>query len=389
MSMDPGEQPGEAVPRWVAISYGALDVSGVEGFPGAELLVTPTLPTIPLALPVGGAQLWRRLVEGPVADSDLSADERVVVREMAAAGLASDDVDHPHRHHSVEVPWLSSPMHELVYALVQRVADEVGVPVVFIKGPMLHRQGLRKRKHSGDVDVWAQPDRIPALVEALEPWGGELQPDPWGDLPINHSLTVGPIAGWGCEIDVHRRLPGLALSDGDAFQTVRAHSEPATFAGVRVAVPRRELNAALSALHTMRPEVGIGTKPGAEAEAVAVLRSGGPGALRAVREIDALRALQAVLPQAFPDESVDGGGEPRDWYWRGEPDKAHSYFVALKQVPWHRRPAIVFRLVWPKSDVAIASSRLRGDSARGLFWARLVRLKHGLSALRRAPSRKR
>ena len=128
------------------------------------------------------AVLWRKLLDGPVPDAGLNDAEQALIREFAAVGIASDDPLHPARILELRVPWMSSPVHEMVYALVASVARDHGVDAISIKGPMLHRQGLRAREHSGDVDVWADPAHLEVLCGALEAWG-------W-----NGRTTNGPVS---------------------------------------------------------------------------------------------------------------------------------------------------------------------------------------------------
>lgn len=274
--MSESDAEPEGVGGWVAVAYGALDVHECDQFTDeTELIVVPIKPTEPLALPSIGAALWRKLVNGPVSDDALDEEERAVVREMADAGLASADLGHPARVRAVDKPWLSSPMHELVYALVASVARENEIPLIVIKGPVLHRQGLREREHSGDVDIWVAPDRVRQLAAALRAWGWSEVPDVWSHTEINHSISLEPRAGWGCEIDIHRRMPGIGLPDVDAFATVLRNSEANTFAGVEARAPVTSANAILAALHMLRPEIGARVRPSSRDEAVHLISVGG------------------------------------------------------------------------------------------------------------------
>lgn len=375
--------------EWVAIAYGAIDVKTSHGFPNdVELVVLPTKPSTPLALPPAGAMLWERLVAGPVADSALSVEERAVVQEMEDVGLATRDLKHDARVRRIGVPWLSSSMHELVYGLVQRVALELHIPLVVIKGPVLHRQGLREREHSGDVDVLTAPDRVDDLVKALAAWGWNRQPDIWDGTTVNHSVTLTPEAGWGCEIDVHRRMPGLAIGDEEAFTIIHDRCDVFEFAGVEVRSPAREVHAVLAGVHHMRPEIGIGRRSGAEARAAEALRAGGEAAFDVLVQLDAIRALDAVLPQAFENRAYDlrSAGRSPDWAWRGQPTRARAYWCALKTLPVRARLPIALRLLWPKKEVAAASERKSGGASEHIITARLRRLRRGLaSAFRRTP----
>lgn len=365
---------------WVAIAYGVVDVSGATQFAeDAELIVVPAVPGDPLAIAHKGARLWRRLVQGAVNDSELDEDERVIVREMVEAGVASARLDHPARMREVPAPWLSSPLHELVYALVQSVARDVGVRITFLKGPALHAQGLREREHSGDVDLWADPERIDTLVSALEKWGWAVQPDIWSSAQINHSVTLVPTI-WGCEIDVHRRMPGLGIADRDAFRVIVEHSEPLRFGGVRCEVPQGDYHAVLAALHFMRPEVGVGVRHGAVERASAVLDRIGEGVVPAVGRLDAWIALREALELALPGQHLDSANArpPHDWYWRGQDSKSRAYRMAMRGLPLLLRIKLTYRLLWPEGAVIRASDERQGLRRTGAVRARMRRLKRGL-----------
>lgn len=122
---------------WCAVSYGALDLRGTPSgdASGAELAVTPIYPGEPVTLLGAPAALWRRLVDGPVPDEDLTADERELVGEFEEYGIASRGPNAQHAVLRVDPPWLSSPIHELVYALVANIAADQDFAVLFIKGP--------------------------------------------------------------------------------------------------------------------------------------------------------------------------------------------------------------------------------------------------------------
>lgn len=81
---------------WVATSYGALDISKLTSAAeaGIDCMVLPTRPSEPIGLKDHAGALWRRLVAGPVPDSDLSPEQRTMVREFEEHGLASTNPCH-------------------------------------------------------------------------------------------------------------------------------------------------------------------------------------------------------------------------------------------------------------------------------------------------------
>ena len=190
--------PADSSPTWTAVAVAALDVRGTGlAAIGVEIAVLPRSPGEVVLLTGAGTDLWRRLViEGPLLDDHLDADDVGIVRGMLVRGLASTDADDRARVRTLPVPTLSSPLHEAVYALVGHVAAGLGIRAVFVKGPALRLQGLREREHSGDVDVWCEPGRWDELADALTVWGWHREPTPWRGTAAHHTVTLLPDS-WG------------------------------------------------------------------------------------------------------------------------------------------------------------------------------------------------
>jgi hypothetical protein len=371
------------MPYWVATSFGALDLrTRPEGSEGAEYAVVPTVPGEPLILLDDAAALWRRLAEEPagVDAASLSLDDRAVLREFAGLGIASPDLSHPSRTGPPPEPWLSSMFHELVYALVANVCREIGVPAVFIKGPVLHAQGLREREHSGDVDVLVAPGCEEKLAHELEAWGwSHFERSALNDSPLFHSIALHAPPR-GCEVDVHFRFPGFGVSPDGAFDLVRRQSEQVEFAGARASVPCRSHHATISALHLLRPLPGRRLATGQIEAAAVTLDRVGVSVIDAAHELRATPALAAPLRKAFPGVTVPASDDPipPDWRWQFAPTVAESFIELLKLVPLSQRPRVMFRLVWPPAEYAMAADAFAGGNARNPTNARVSRLGRGL-----------
>ncbi len=362
---------------WQAIASAALDVRGSDAFEGgAEIVLVPAVPSDPLSLVGDGAALWRRLVaHGPLFADEVDATEAAILRDMEDLGIAAYGVEHPARVRAVACPLLSSPLHELVYAVVASVARDLGIRCVFIKGPVLYLQGLREREHSGDVDVWCEPARWDDLAAALTPWGWERVADPWEGTGVNHSATLVPRV-WGCEIDVHRRMPGLALEDDEAFDVLWRHTEGAAFGAKDLRTPSAPMHAVVSALHNIRPELGCPDRGPEASDAARDLLQRAPGAVDCAKAIGAVPALRAELASIVGADALRGhdDGVPRDWAWRGEPDRIRAYWAALRGLSLSTRVRLVWRLLWPTAAVARESARRAGDGATSVTGARLRRI---------------
>lgn len=370
---------------WVSIAYGALDMRDWhENRSEVEVMLLPVYPIDePIGLAGDSASLWRRLVDGPVADADLSEAHRVLVRELAEFGIASADVGHPARVTRLEKPWLLSPLHEFVYALVGSIARDVGIDLVFIKGPVVRKQGLRDHQHSGDVDVWVDPAKIEALTRELHSWGWKVLRDAWQGTGLHHSDTLLP-GVWGCEIDLHRYFPGSVLPRRKAFEVLLAESCMETFAAVSVRVPDQKMHAAILAMNAIRPAAGAARSPRQASKAVAILRRGGPGVVDKAGTIGAVNALEDVLREAFPEARITVPllGEWDVWGYRVEESRARAYISAFRLVPWRRRPRFVWRGIWPTREVALRSDQASRVKSRNTALIRVRRLLYGVGLLR-------
>ena len=369
---------------WVATAYGVLDVRDTQfSETGARYLVLGTLPSEPIGLIEPYASLWASLVAGPVNEVDMTDDEFSIVREFETAGIASTHVSDADRVHTLPEPWLQSPMHELVYSLISGVAEKHSIDLVFIKGPMLHKQGLRSREHSGDVDAWVSPPDIMRLVKHLEEWGWHFEPGLWGDSPAHHSLTLAP-GSWGCEIDLHRHMPGCALEDTEAFRVLRENSETWEFASRAGQTPAVGAHSVLSALHLLRPLRGQPPSANLVAEAESVLSKGGQSGLNFSKRVRAVPAIRATLRKVFPEADLEVDyAVPLNWHWRAQKSGLRRTLVMLKLVPARERIHMLRTIVWPDAAVVLQSDRRNGNTSDSPFAARIRRLDRLLRRRRR------
>lgn len=361
---------------WVAIAFGALDLRGSEyEAEGFEIVAVPAIPGPPAFLFGEGAAVWRTLLAGPVDDRTLTERDREIVHDLAGMGLASKRTEDPARMWSIAEPWLISVFHELVYALVARVATAHGIDILFIKGPTLHAQGLRDREHSGDVDCWVRSGDDRRLAKAMEPWGWTPLILPFTGTTITHSLTL-VVGEWGCAVDVHSSYPGIGVAPAEAFKVLLADSEDRVFAGVTVRTPRDPAHAVIAALHDMRPFEGAMPAAGLVRNAESMLRHGGERVLSVVDRLDAGYVLRVPLERAFgADASRFAAAQPpRDWEMRLETSTSRRHFRALRLVPVLHRPRTLYRLIWPRLATMRISMGDPSASTSTVLRARLRRI---------------
>ncbi|MCK2026501.1 nucleotidyltransferase family protein [Microbacterium sufflavum] len=296
----------------------------------------------------------------------------VQLQEMGLAAGAGTSSSAPL---TLSEPWLDSVFHELVYALVARVAEENDIPLLFIKGPTLHAQGLRSRKHSGDVDCWVRPGDDLRLARAMREWGWTPLMLPFTGTTVTHSLTL--VAGeWGCAIDVHTSFPGMRLAPGEALQFLLDGAEHRSYAGVSAQTPSLAAHAVLSALHDMRPFEGAPPSAHAVASATAVLATAGDAVFDVIDRLDAGYVLREPLERAFGAQArrFESALPPKDWEMRFERTSSARNFKALKFVPLRMRLRALVRLVWPTAETTrIALSRPQASNAE-VFAARIRRV---------------
>lgn len=375
------------MPSWTAVAFGALDLRGTElEEQGFELVVVPVHPASPVFLMGAGADVWRALASGDAGVLDSDRETEGILATLEEMGVATRDPRHPARIENLERPWLTSPLHELVYALIARVAAQHAIDVFFIKGPALHAQGLRDREHSGDVDCWVRPGDDLRLAQAMREWGWTPLLSPFTGTGVTHSLTLA--AGeWGCAIDVHTRYPGIDVDRREAFEAVLAESEPRVFAGTVCATPRRAVHAIIAALHSVRPFVGAPAGEGHIQEAASVLAAAGPETVEMAERLNAVYALETPLQRAFPDLDLayPDARQPADWAWRLTKSAPHRHLRALRTVPLRQRPAVLSRLVWPSSEVLRAAGEDPSTSWASRSVARVKRVVAAAMELARRP----
>lgn len=362
---------------WLATAFGALDLTQ-HAFKenGYELLLVPTVPGAPVFLTGAGAEAWRQMATGPIVDDELDIERRETFETLQRMGLATRAQHHPAQVTVLSEPWLKSPLHEVVYALLQRVAEQNHIEIIFIKGPTLFAQGIRAKEHSGDVDCWVAPGDDLRLARAMVEWGWEPLMLPFSGTGVTHSLTLRPGA-WGCEIDVHTRFPGIGIDAPSAFRIVRDASESRVFASTACLTPARAPHAIISALHEVRPS-RESSRPvaAARAAATAALRHGEGEVIPLARQLQTGHALAESLREAFPERSFTLGDmrPPRDWVWRGTRGALRRNMRGLSLVPAKMMPRVLWRLIWPSRATLLVGSA-KGESTAGrLAAARLRRI---------------
>lgn len=270
----------------------------------------------------------------------------------------------------------------LGHAMVQRVVDALGIRAFFIKGPVSVLQGLREPRVSGDVDVFVAPSDVELILLALEGRGWQQRPsEPESGSFPKHSVTIGH-PRWPCCIDVHFRFPGMDRPAARSFETMWANTVGMKIAGQEVRVPSIPLGILVIALHALRTPRHPSCRQELEflsrftsrhlyADAVLKIAMA-TGSLAAVRPFLEDLLSEHISPE-WPDPSLE-------WRNRGraqEPGSAR--FIAIMQAPWRDKARLLWRALFPRSEVFLSGNiyadmsltgRLRLHSDR---WKRFLR----------------
>lgn len=110
---------------------------------------------------------------------------------------------------------------ELLPVLVLRMANDLGVRALLIKGQVAALHQLRPAQLSNDVDILVEPAGFEPLRNALVTtgWFGvedHVQP---AIAEVKHSIALQH-ALWPLELDVHHSFPGMFAAPDDAFDAL-------------------------------------------------------------------------------------------------------------------------------------------------------------------------
>lgn len=138
----------------------------------------------------------------------------------------------------------------LGHAMVQGVADQVGVDLVHIKGYAVDQGLYREGRASTDVDIWVRPSQVDRLIQALaehdwKPLTSFRSGSIFEHAAVSHHPT------WSY-VDIHRVVPGVGLPPEEAFERVWAEHKTVEIAEYPCAVPSADHQMAVIILHEAR-----------------------------------------------------------------------------------------------------------------------------------------
>lgn len=278
---------------------------------------------------------------------------------------------------------------ELLAAWVGARAESHGIRVLVIKGRPLADDGLRTARVSSDVDVLVDPARFEEYCAVVLAAGWQEFPSTYAAAHFTvHSRTLRK-PGWPNSLDVHSDFPGFLREPDVTFEALWATRRDTAFAHRTCPVPSRAGNALILALHSLR---GTHRQPRHAAEYAYLQRATFTSVER--RELADLAAATGAadpLRDLLTSWGVDVDpapllrNTPRGREWHRKVAESHgaaaSWLVLLSTAPWHEKPEVVRRAVWPSR----ADFRLQHPEVPDRLWpmlcARAARWGRGMARL--------
>lgn len=279
---------------------------------------------------------------------------------------------------------------ELGHAWTARVAADVGIRVLLIKGPNLQAAGLRAPRVSGDVDVLVDPAGFDRYCAAIEAAGWIERPSTFvSDRFTLHSRSFTH-DGWPCDLDVHRWFPGFLAAPAAVFDALWERRTRAGFAHVECDVPDRIGGILILALHSLRGTVGE-RRHRAELEYLIAATTLGDveraDAASLALATGCAATLEDVLPRlgimvAAPASEL-ASPQLRAWRERVASGGAGAYFwiAEFRRATWRDRATLIGKAIWPSArDMNVHTPGIAPSTLPQLR-ARIARYGRGLRSL--------
>jgi hypothetical protein len=276
----------------------------------------------------------------------------------------------------------------LAHAVVERVAAEQGVRVLFVKGPIAVAQGLRSARTSVDVDVLVAPADLDGLVAALHAIGWDDEQVYATPTAATYSRTIRHVR-WPCELDLHVRFPGLLAAPEEVFEHLWARHDIAPVAARELPCLDRIAQALILAVNALRDPLATDKQDELD-DLVGRVRDSfsGPELADLADLALAVGAVATAGPflervGAVPDGSGEADHEGlRAWRMRTQPEwRVATWLEDLRSTPKRRWPRYVwYAVMLTETELRNAEPQLP-PGRRAVLGARLRRIRRGVRAV--------
>ena len=244
----------------------------------------------------------------------------------------------------------------LGHALVADVAEELQLPVLFIKGVVAVSQGLRAEDYvPGDVDVLCTADRAPELIAGLAARGWQPRPESAAHARfVTHSTTLLH-PEWPCDIDIHTSFPGFFADPDTVFEALWQHRERHHVAGVGLWAPDYPAHALIVLLHGLRsPDLSKNAEEVARStDRFAAMSEADRASTRElIRRTGASEVVAEVLNPLGWQIEVPAQPSAQFVLWKinSGPTNAEGWLVAIAEARGLDRLRLIYRAALPSRE---------------------------------------
>ncbi|QOK23566.1 nucleotidyltransferase family protein [Janibacter indicus] len=270
--------------------------------------------------------------------------------------------------------------------LLQRLLDDAGIRSLVIKGPAFVELGVRKPKHSNDIDLLIHPDdreRVAGLLEASR-WQSISHWFPPALDDVIYSVTYAH-PSFPASVDVHHYYSGV-FARADAFESMWAQRVSVDLAHAQVVTMPSAHALIFEALNKFKA-AGVGQW---DATARAVVDAAQWRDLeqvrRAAEELGATESAGALIAALGGPRATHTSPKFRRWAKEAGRFRSRIYFWRIVT----RSPQSVPRVMWQQINLPEKHARwwaeahgIRYRSRRQVLWLRL----RGLATRRDAQTR--
>lgn len=273
---------------------------------------------------------------------------------------------------------------ELAAALTAVIAEQAGIPCLFLKGPAASKVEMRPERPSADIDVLVHPLYVDSLVNELFKRGWKLRPFPDGVGIPKHSHTAYH-PNWPIDIDIHFRFPGLDAEPAAVFNKLYEEASVHYFGGMKAKVPSLAGMLIIQITHALRYWDQDGRFFGAaQSDYNFLMQKALPISwetlVQALDDTGSWAAMKPFLLQkypeqtrsiVFPDPSIDWSSRTIDTF------EGKLRAVAFLNAPFSEKPRILLRSVFPtREDLAAGHLPLLEANFWVVMKYRFLRLKN-------------